>query len=178
MCRLFETEKMSHSELKQTWKLANEQFLSQQTKLSNELERTKKILTPQQREQLSKEMRQDRNINLDSPVIQTVPEHPYQATVGDSRKSSTPSQKSMTSGDMLLDFDPLAAGTDNNPSTTIGGTTSQKDTLLKQSKKRTPQMNRKGQPTEDKQVSLVFASKCFFINNLVINFSSRVFKNG
>ena len=48
---------MSHAELKQTWKLANEQFIDQQTKLSAELDRTKKILTPQQLEQLSRDMR-------------------------------------------------------------------------------------------------------------------------
>ena len=58
VCRLFEQEKGSHSELKQTWKLANEQFLSQQSKLVFEIENMKKLLQPQQLEQLSKLMRQ------------------------------------------------------------------------------------------------------------------------
>ena len=48
---------MSHTELKQTWKLANEQFLDQQTKLFFELEQTKKLLTAQQLEHVSKEVR-------------------------------------------------------------------------------------------------------------------------
>ena len=57
VCRLFEQEKGSHSELKQTWKLANEQFLSQQSKLVFEMKNMKKLLQPQQLEQLSKLMR-------------------------------------------------------------------------------------------------------------------------
>ena len=57
VCRLFEQEKGSHSELKQTWKLANKQFLSQQSKLVFEIKNMKKLLQPQQLEQLSKLMR-------------------------------------------------------------------------------------------------------------------------
>ena len=82
VCRLYEQEKTSHGELKQTWKLANEQFLDQQTKMSFELDHTKQLLTPQQLEQVSKEMRQRRAL---SPP--RVPE----------RKSSK--------NDIMLDFD-------------------------------------------------------------------------
>ena len=57
VCRLFEQEKGSHSELKQTWKLGNEQFLSQLSKLVFEIKNMKKLLQPKQLEQLSKLMR-------------------------------------------------------------------------------------------------------------------------
>lgn len=170
VCRLFETEKMCHSELKQTWKLANEQFLSQQTKLVTEMDRTKKILTPQQLEQLSREMRQERMANpvITNTPIQTVPEHPYQVTPGDVRKSNTPSQYSTTSGDVLTNFDPLvtteSAGNKQTLNTSGNtGKTASKDTILKQSKKVTPKMNRKGQ-AEDKQVR-TFLCLCLCVHN-------------
>ncbi|XP_066921151.1 rab GTPase-binding effector protein 1-like [Clytia hemisphaerica] len=91
VCRLFEQEKMSHGELKQTWKLANEQFLDQQTKLSFELDYTKKLLTPQQLEQVSKEVRQ---FKASQPSAQQTP-----------KLNTTPKTKSRN--ELLGDFDPL-----------------------------------------------------------------------
>jgi len=62
VCRLFEQEKANHNELKQTWALANEQFLYQQNKLIFELDTSKNLLTSHQLEQLSKVMREESNI--------------------------------------------------------------------------------------------------------------------
>lgn len=84
VCRLYEQEKASLGELKQTWKLANEQFLDQQTKISFELEHTKQLLTPQQLEHVSKEMRQHRAQN--PPPV---------------------SDRVSTKNDAVFDFDPL-----------------------------------------------------------------------
>ena len=72
VCRLLEQEKMEHRELKQTWKMANDQFLEQQTMLSWEIEKMKRFLTPVQLEKLSKEVRQKKAL-----TIKTVAEEPY-----------------------------------------------------------------------------------------------------
>lgn len=97
VCRLFEQEKMSHNELKQTWKLANEQFLTQQQNLIAELELTKLILTPSQLEQLSKS-----NYSDTSKAIKTVAEHPYQVSTV---KPDGNKNKDVNSNDNLIDFD-------------------------------------------------------------------------
>lgn len=97
VCRLFEQEKMNHNELKQTWKLANEQFLTQQEKLVAELELTKKVLSPEQIEHLSKG-----KYIKGSNVIRTVAEHPYQVS-----SDSIPSEEYLDSQNSsnLIDFD-------------------------------------------------------------------------
>jgi len=96
VCRLFEQEKTNHVELKQTWKMANEQFLDQQTKLSFELEFAKKLLTPQQLEQVSKEIRQKRAL---------------MATAEQEKKQQEPSPSPKTQkqrNELVADFDPLS----------------------------------------------------------------------
>lgn len=96
VCRLFEQEKMSHNELKQTWKLANEQFIAQQQNLFYELERTKSVLSPEQYDQLST------NISVGKTVpIKTVAEHPYQVSTNE--KSLV--NKARNNTDNLIDFD-------------------------------------------------------------------------
>ena len=102
VCRLFEQEKMSHAELKQTWKLANDQFLDQQTKLSFELDHTKKLLTPQQLEHVSKEVRQ---FKASQPPSNKAP---AQQTP---KSNTTPKTKSRN--ELLGDFDPLGKKTNS-----------------------------------------------------------------
>lgn len=139
---------MSHSELKQTWKLANEQFLAQQMKLVSELDVAKRLLTPQQLEQLSKEMRKYR---ADLPV-QTMPGQSQQ-TPGDKVTTSSQQQqrqkhvdssggKGGGAGDgLLVNFDSPATKSQSTPVST-------KDTLLTKSKQRTPQMEKKSEVFE------------------------------
>ena len=67
---------MAHRELKQTWTLANEQFLQQQQMLQSELERMRKELTPAQLEHLSRDIRRERA--KPAKAIKTVAEQPYQ----------------------------------------------------------------------------------------------------
>ena len=92
---------MSHAELKQTWKLANDQLLDQQTKLSFELDHTKKLLTLQQLEQVSKEVRQHRASIAAAPNSNQAP----------SSKSTTPKTKSRS--ELLGDFHPLKKKTNS-----------------------------------------------------------------
>ena len=49
VCRLYEEEKAKHNELKQTWKMANEEFLSQQMNLLSELEEIRGVHTSSER---------------------------------------------------------------------------------------------------------------------------------
>ena len=97
VCRLFEQEKMSHNELKQTWKLANDQFLTQQQNILIELESTKNILTPSQLEEISKN-----NFSDKSNAIKTVAEHPYQVSTS---KHDEQMNKDVKAGENLIDFD-------------------------------------------------------------------------
>jgi len=101
VCRLFEQEKMNHNELKQTWKMANEQFLGQQNKAKAELELTRSILTPAQIEQLSRNKFSDT-----ANAIKTVAEHPYQVSTDDNDSSAHQSLPLSTkSSNNLIDFD-------------------------------------------------------------------------
>lgn len=104
VCRLFEQEKMSHNELKQTWKLANEQFLTQQKKLVAELEVTQQLMSPEQIEQLSKA----KCINSSS-VISTAIEHPIQVIDSSKSGNNQPSNN-------LIEFDSSDLVDDNDKS--------------------------------------------------------------
>ena len=48
VCRLYEQERTSHRELKQTWQLANDQFLANQRLQDAELRRVRSMLTADQ----------------------------------------------------------------------------------------------------------------------------------
>lgn len=120
VCRLFEQEKMSHLELKQTWKLANEQFLEQQNNLAFENEKMKKFLTHQQLEQLSRDVRIERsNIAATSNPSKNQQEITSQV--------ATPTEKND-----LIAFDSIRGETVRKP-----------DKLVEAAKKRTPNAKRK-----------------------------------
>ncbi|XP_057295276.1 rab GTPase-binding effector protein 1-like isoform X4 [Hydractinia symbiolongicarpus] len=127
VCRLFEQEKMSHSELKQTWKLANEQFLEQQNNLAFENEKMKTFLTHQQLEQLSRDIRVER-----STILTTSNPSKNQQEI--MQQVATPTEKSD-----LIAFDSIRGETVRKP-----------DKLVEATKKRTPNAKRK---QEQKKIS-------------------------
>ena len=99
---------MSHTELKQTWKLANEQFLDQQTKLFFELEQTKKLLTIQQLECVSKEVRQHNVTSSES----SQPTPPSKATL--QAQSQQHQQKMKSQRELLGEFDDVSSKKKNS----------------------------------------------------------------
>ncbi|XP_065663176.1 rab GTPase-binding effector protein 1 isoform X4 [Hydra vulgaris] len=57
VCHLLEQEKSNHKELKETWTLANERFITTHNAMQKELELMREVLTSQQLEQISKSLR-------------------------------------------------------------------------------------------------------------------------
>ena len=71
VCRLLEQERTSHRELKQTWQMANDQFLVNQQLQNTELQRVWSVLSAEQMKKVEALRRQEPGvgqlISLDSP---------------------------------------------------------------------------------------------------------------
>ena len=140
VCRLFEQEKMSHAELKQTWKLANEQFLDQQTNLFYELEHAKKHLSPQQLEQLSKTVRRQKMSSPDTsqtapegPILQ-LKQHQLQKQQQQQQQQRRQQQKIKSQRELLGEFD-MSPSTSRSSQRKSSSTPSSSSTQAKQSEK-------------------------------------------
>ena len=62
VCNLLDQEKSNHKELKETWTLANEQFITTHNAMQHEIELMRGVLTSQQLEHISKSLRNDRRL--------------------------------------------------------------------------------------------------------------------
>ena len=111
---------MSHTELKQTWELANEQFLDQQTKFLFELEQAKKLLTAQQLEHVSKEVRQHNAIKAQEQQQQQLQQQQQQKQ----QQQQHQQQKIKSQRELLGEFDVSSKKKTSSPSLSLKSSTS------------------------------------------------------
>ena len=135
---------MNHNELKETWKLANEQFLEQQNNLVFELGTMRKLLTLQQLEQLSRDLRK---IPQQPRPIKTVAEHPYQVTTQDTNMKPTMIKTSPSQASDLINFENVGG---QIPSKQTANDTPLPETLLDKMKKLSPNLHRKSEAQQAK----------------------------
>ncbi|CAL1528515.1 unnamed protein product [Lymnaea stagnalis] len=69
VCNLLEEEKQSHEALKQTWQMANDQFLESQRLMMMDLRRMEGVLTTEQQRQIADENRASAIENSKMPIV-------------------------------------------------------------------------------------------------------------
>ncbi|XP_061189637.1 rab GTPase-binding effector protein 1-like isoform X3 [Saccostrea echinata] len=72
VCRILEDEKKSHEDLRQTWQMANDQFLESQRLMMMDLRRMESVLTVEQQRQIGDALRKMEQV---SEKLQTIENH-------------------------------------------------------------------------------------------------------
>ncbi|RUS84817.1 hypothetical protein EGW08_007432 [Elysia chlorotica] len=74
VCRLLEEEKQSHEALKQTWQMANDQFLESQRLMMMDLRRMEGVLTTEQQRQIAELQQKDEEREAQEKKVKTLEE--------------------------------------------------------------------------------------------------------
>uniref|UniRef100_T2MDG8 Rab GTPase-binding effector protein 1 n=1 Tax=Hydra vulgaris TaxID=6087 RepID=T2MDG8_HYDVU len=88
VCHLLEQEKSNHKELKETWTLANEQFITTHNAMQKEMELMREVLTSQQLEQISKSLRN--NFSTFKPVTNSEKQKSIESLISFDKEKLSP----------------------------------------------------------------------------------------